>query len=270
MGNAFYSNFLIAIFDAKIAVYRYFIELSYLGKNYCGWQIQTNANTVQAEVNRALSLILQEDIMTLGAGRTDTGVHASYFVAHFNSKQEINIPSSKSLIHSLNEVLPHDIAIANIFEVNPEAHARFSALSRTYKYYISQKKNPFTIDTSWIFKVDLNIDLMQKASSILLNYTDFTSFSKVGSDVKTNNCKITHAAWQVEGSNLVFTIQADRFLRNMVRAIVGTLVDVGREKISLSDFIEIIERKDRGLAGTSAPAAGLFLMDIEYPDEIFK
>lgn len=254
----------------KLAVYRYFIELSYLGKNYCGWQIQSNANTVQAELNRALSLILREEILTLGAGRTDTGVHASYFIAHFDSKQEISLSSSKGLVYKLNEVLPYDIAAANIFAVKSEAHARFSALSRTYRYYISQKKNPFTKDTSWIFKVDLDIDLMQKASTILLSYTDFTSFSKVGSNVKTNNCKVTHAQWQAERGSLIFTIQADRFLRDMVRAIVGTLVDVGRGKISLNDFIDIIDRKDRGLAGTSAPAAGLFLMDIEYPDEIFR
>lgn len=260
---------MIAIFDAKIAVHRYFIEISYLGKNYCGWQIQSNANTIQAELNRALSLILREEIITLGAGRTDTGVHASYFVAHFDSKQEISLSGSKDLIYKLNEVLPDDIAAANIFGVKPDAHARFSALSRTYRYYISQKKNPFTKDTSWCFKLDLDVDLMQKASSILLNYTDFTSFSKVGSNVKTNDCRVTLAEWQVERGNLIFTIQADRFLRNMVRAIVGTLVDVGRGKVSLDDFIGIIERKERGLAGTSAPAAGLFLTGIEYPDEIF-
>jgi tRNA pseudouridine38-40 synthase len=249
-------------------VYRYFIELSYLGKNYCGWQVQPNANTVQAEVNRSLSLVLREKISTIGAGRTDTGVHASYFVAHFDTLNPIKQPIS-GLIHSLNEVLPNDIAIKRIRSVNPDAHARFSALSRTYKYFIVNAKNPFSIDTAWYIKLNLAVDTMQSASDKLLSFTDFTSFSKVGSDVKTNNCKVTQAIWQIDGEMLVFTVKADRFLRNMVRAIVGTLVDVGRGKLSVDDFVKIVELKNRGAAGTSAPACGLFLTDIEYPDDIY-
>lgn len=247
---------------------RYFIELAYLGTEYCGWQIQPNANTVQAELEKALSTILRHDISVVGAGRTDTGVHASFFVAHFESPQK-NLHWNHKLLVSLNEILPRDIAIKEIVAVTPDAHARFSALSRTYEYHICRHKNPFAIGTSWLYKADLDIDAMKRAASKLLHFTDFTSFSKLGSDVKTNNCKIFFALWEVQEQELVFTIRADRFLRNMVRAIVGTLVDVGRGKISEDEFAAIIEAKDRSLAGTSAPAEGLFLTNIEYPVNVF-
>ncbi len=262
----------IRIFDTlkKIkAVQRYFVELAYLGTNYCGWQIQPNANTVQAELEKALSTILRHEVSTLGAGRTDTGVHASFFVAHFDSPQ-VNLHWDQKLLVSLNEVLPRDIAVKEIVAVCPEAHARFSALSRTYEYHISRHKNPFSIKTSWLFKTDLDVDRMKRAASKLLTYTDFTSFSKLGSDVKTNRCRVYSAIWEVQDQELVFTIRADRFLRNMVRAIVGTLIDVGRGKITEDDFVQIIEAKDRSLAGTSAPAEGLFLTNIEYPVNIFS
>ena len=247
---------------------RYFIEIAYLGTNYCGWQIQPNANTVQAELDKVLSTLLREEISTTGAGRTDTGVHASFFVAHFDSIKN-NLNWDQKLLSSLNEVLPHDIVVKDIVAVNPEAHARFSALSRTYEYRISRVKDPFGIETSWLYKGNLDLDKMKKASSVLQNFTDFTSFSKVGSDVKTNNCKIFFALWESQQTQLVFTIRADRFLRNMVRAIVGTLIDVGRGKTSVSEFVQIIESHDRSLAGTSAPPEGLFLTNIEYPVEIF-
>ncbi|PKP39000.1 MAG: tRNA pseudouridine(38-40) synthase TruA [Bacteroidetes bacterium HGW-Bacteroidetes-15] len=247
---------------------RYFIELAYQGTSYCGWQIQPNANTIQAELEKALSTLLRVDISTTGAGRTDTGVHASFFVAHFDSIQK-NLNWDQKFLVSLNEILPKDISIKDIVAVIPDAHARFSALSRTYEYRISRVKDPFSINSSWLYKGNLNLDAMKDASSKLLSYTDFTSFSKLGSDVKTNNCKIFFALWESQQSQLVFTIRADRFLRNMVRAIVGTLIDVGREKISVADFIKIIEARDRSLAGTSAPPEGLFLTNIEYPVSIF-
>jgi tRNA pseudouridine38-40 synthase len=249
-------------------VQRFFIELAYLGTNYCGWQIQPNANTVQAELDKALSTLLRETISTVGAGRTDTGVHASFFVAHFDTAHK-NLQWDTKLLVSLNEILPRDISIKEIVAVNPEAHARFSALSRTYEYHIARHKDPFNIDKAWLYKADLDIEKMEKAAAKLLNFTDFTSFSKLGTDVKTNNCKVFFALWEPKPSQLVFTIRADRFLRNMVRAIVGTLIDVGRGKTSVAEFVKIIEARDRSLAGTSAPPEGLFLTNIEYPVDIF-
>ena len=247
---------------------RYFIEIAYLGTNYCGWQIQPNGNTIQAELEKALSTILREDIAVVGAGRTDAGVHASFFVAHFDSTQELLHKDAKLLI-SLNNILPNDISVKEVVAVIPDAHARFTALSRTYEYRVSRHKNPFNINTSWLYKVELDIDKMKRGASRLLFYRDFTSFSKLGSDVKTNNCRVFFALWELKESELVFTIRADRFLRNMVRAIVGTLIDLGRGKISEEEFEQIIKAKDRSLAGTSAPAEGLFLTNIEYPVNIF-
>jgi tRNA pseudouridine38-40 synthase len=245
---------------------RYFIQLSYKGTNYHGWQIQPNAVSVQEVMEKALSTILREEISVVGAGRTDTGVHASFFVLHFDSEKsnfdQIN------LVYKLNRFLPPDIAVSKIFRVNREAHARFSAISRTYKYYISSEKNPFRIDTSYHYAVSLDVQKMNEAASILFDYEDFTSFSRLHTDVKTNNCKICHAEWSREGDQLIFTIKADRFLRNMVRAVVGTLLEVGRGKLSVKEFRQIIEMKDRGAAGASAPAEGLFLSHIEYPKEI--
>ena len=247
---------------------RYFIEIAYLGTNYCGWQIQPNANTIQTELEKALSTLLREDVSVTGAGRTDTGVHASFFVAHFDSTQK-NLNYDQKLLVSLNNILPSDIAVKEVIAVIPEAHARFSALSRTYEYRISRHKNPFNINTSWLYKTELDVDKMKRASSKLLFYKDFTTFSKLGTDVKTYNCRIFFALWESQESELVFTIRADRFLRNMVRAIVGTLIDLGRGKISEEEFVRIIEAKDRSLATTSAPAEGLFLTNVEYPVNIF-
>ncbi len=247
---------------------RYFIELSYRGTNFHGWQIQENAHSVQAELNRALSLLLKEDVSTLGAGRTDTGVHAKFFVAHFDSAQQ-DLSGNSSFIYHLNKILPLDISVKAIRAVKPEAHARFDAISRTYHYYICRDKDPFWRELAWLYHGSLNVDLMQKAANSLFNYDDYTSFSKVGSDNKTSICKIITAKWEEKDNLLVLEIAADRFLRNMVRAIVGTLVDVGREKISVSRFEEIIAYKNRALAGTSAPAEGLYLTDIKYPDTIY-
>ncbi len=242
---------------------RYFIQLAYNGKNYHGWQIQPNANSVQAELNRAVSLISGEEINLIGAGRTDTGVHASFFVAHFDLENPLL--DTDKFCFKLNSFLPDDIRIDKVFAVVDEMHARFSPISRTYKYYITQRKEPFLHDFTSFIPQKLDVESMNEAAQKLFNYTDFTSFSKLHTDVKTNNCLIQEARWEYdERELLVFTITADRFLRNMVRAIVGTLVEVGKGKLSISDFKKIIEQKDRGKAGASARAKGLFLTGIGY------
>lgn len=247
---------------------RYFLHLSYNGTNYHGWQIQPNAVSVQEVLEKALSTILREEIQVVGAGRTDTGVHASFYVLHFDSAK--NNLQNKNLVFRLNRFFPDDIAIKKIIPVNANAHARFDALSRTYNYFISTEKNPFEIFSSYQFTKELNIENMNKAAQVLFEYSDFTSFARLHTDVKTNNCKIMQAEWIVKDTQLIFIIKADRFLRNMVRAIVGTLLEVGKGKLSIDDFRNIIEKKDRSLAGTSAPAHGLFLVDIEYPEEIYQ
>ncbi len=245
---------------------RYFLQLSYKGTRYHGWQVQPNAVSVQEVMEKALSAILREEISVAGAGRTDTGVHASFFMLHFDSG--VIISDTCNLVFKLNRFLPPDIAVLKIFPVNSMAHARFSAFSRTYNYFISTEKNPFQIETSYLYTVPLDMEKMNEAAAVLFEYEDFSSFSRLHTDVKTNNCKIYQAEWEREGSQLVFTIKADRFLRNMVRAIVGTLLEVGRGKLSAEDFRKIIEKKDRGAAGASAPAEGLFLSYIEYPEEM--
>lgn len=241
---------------------RYLITFSYLGTNYHGWQIQPNGNTVQEELNKAISTLCREEILTTGAGRTDTGVHARMMTAHFDANNPVG--DGAQFVYRINKLLPKDIAVSAIKEVDSEFSARFSATERTYRYYITKDKDPFTLDTVAYINFDLDIELMNKAASILFEYEDFTSFSKVNTDTKTNNCTITHAEWYMEGNILVFRISANRFLRNMVRAIVGTLIDVGRKKITIAEFRKIIESKDRSKASTSAPACGLFLEDIKY------
>jgi len=240
---------------------RYFIELSYQGKNYHGWQIQPDVITVQEKLNKAVSTIFQLNIEVVGAGRTDTGVHASQMFAHFDLDKELkgDIP------HKLNSVLPPDIVVHNVFTVADEKHARFDAISRSYEYKVWLGRNPFLLDFSWqIHSQNLNIDLMNEAASLLLEYTDFQTFSKVKTDVYTYNCDVTEAIWKQNGKELTFYISANRFLRNMVRAIVGTLVDVGLGKITKDEFRQIIESKSRSNAGLSVPAKGLFLTKIKY------
>jgi tRNA pseudouridine38-40 synthase len=240
---------------------RYFIELAYKGTHFHGWQRQPDAVSVQEVIENALSTKLQEDIAIVGAGRTDTGVHAEFFVAHFETEMQFH---AGKLVYGLNHLVGQEIVIFGIYEVAHDKHARFDALSRTYEYRISTIKNPFYRETSSLFTVELNLDLMNKASEILFDYIDFTSFSKLHTDNKTNNCKITEAFWVKKDGFLTFTITADRFLRNMVRAIVGTLIEVGQNKISLKDFRNIIEAKNRSKAGMSVPPEGLFLTKIEY------
>lgn len=249
--------------------FRYFIQLRYQGTHYHGWQIQPNAITVQEVLTKAFSTILREKIEITGAGRTDTGVHASYFMAHFNSILA-NLDVDDQLVYKLNGILPKDIAVCKLFRVNAEAHARFDATSRTYHYFIHLQKDPFLLESSWYYPFSVDLDLMNKAATLLLNYKDFTSFSKLHTDVKTNNCAISEAFWTQDDYKLKFTITADRFLRNMVRAIVGTLMDVGKGKITIKEFTQIIENKNRSGAGLSVPAQGLFLTNITYPDRIFS
>ena len=246
---------------------RYFIYLSYNGKNYCGWQVQNNANSVQNELQKALSTVLKSDIQIVGAGRTDTGVHAKLMVAHFYFDSKI--VDLQTLTKKLNGFLPKDIAIYKIVEVKNDAHARFDAVKRTYEYHLIQEKNPFLEGLACKFYRFLDFEKMNLAAKYLFDYQDFTSFSKLHTDVKTNNCTIFRAEWQKRGEIWVFTIQANRFLRDMVRAIVGTLFLVGENKISIDDFRKIIEEKNRCKAGSSAPSEGLYLVDIEYNNEVF-
>ena len=245
---------------------RYFIQLSYDGTAYHGWQIQPNGISVQETLEKALSVVAREKVAVTGAGRTDTGVHASFFVAHFDSENQ-NLDNEK-ILHNLNSLLPVDIAVQNVFKVHPEAHARFDASSRTYKYYIVKTKDPFLRHYAAKEARVPDLNKMNEAVRLLYNFTDFTSFSKLGTDVKTNNCKVDLAEWVDEGNRYVFTIKADRFLRNMVRAVVGTLLEVGFGKLEIDGFIKVVEAKDRCTAGASVPAKGLFLVDIGYSSEI--
>lgn len=241
---------------------RYFIELSYKGTAYCGWQRQPNAPSVQETIEKSLSTLLREPIDIVGAGRTDTGVHASYYVAHFDSSIDVDLrPDFK---YHLNCHLPDDITIRNIRHVADEAHARFDAREREYKYYILIEKNSFNRELTWQYRSDLDEVQMNIAADMLLHHSDFATFSKLGSNNKTTTCKVFHASWERDGKSLTFTIRADRFLRNMVRSIVGTLVDVGRGKLSAEQFRTILESGDRAQASASAPAQGLFLTNVTY------
>jgi tRNA pseudouridine38-40 synthase len=241
---------------------RYFIKFAYNGTHYHGWQYQPNAISVQETLNKALSLLLKKEINIVGAGRTDSGVHAKVMYAHFDSEDELEI---LYWIPKLNSFLPKDIVIFDLIPVSNEAHARFDAISRTYEYHIHTFKDAFCDNLSWFHFHPLTVEKMNQAAQILLEYNDFECFSKTHTDVFTFNCKITEAFWELNNNKLCFTITADRFLRNMVRAIVGTLINIGLEKITLDDFREIIESKNRNNAGFSVPAHGLYLTEIKYP-----
>ncbi len=242
---------------------RYFIHLAYNGARYHGYQIQPHSASVQQTLEQCLSLKVGQKIAVTGCGRTDTGVHARNYYAHFDLEPPISDP--EKTVHQLNAFLPDDIVVYRIWQVQPEAHARFDALSRTYHYYITRTKNPFHTQDAFFLYGALDVQKMQEAANILFEYEDFTSFSKVHTQVKTNNCKIMEARWFEQGDLLVFRIKADRFLRNMVRAIVGTMVEVGKGCMTLEEFRAVIERKDRCEAGTSMPAHALFLETVEYP-----
>lgn len=246
---------------------RYFIYLSYNGANYSGWQIQPNAVSVQETLEKALSTILRTTISIVGAGRTDAGVHAHKMIAHFDLDME-NL-DVVYLADKLNGFLPYDIAIHRIVRVKDDAHARFDATSRLYRYYATTQKDPFLYHTHCRVRGDLNLEKMNACAKVLFEFIDFTSFSKLHTDVKTNNCQIMQAFWERKGHEYIFTIQADRFLRNMVRAIVGTLIEAGKGKLDEVGMRRIIEAQDRGIAGMSVAAHALYLEDVTYPDELF-
>lgn len=246
---------------------RFFITLSYNGKNYVGWQIQPNGVSVQQTLQDALSLILRQEVPVVGAGRTDAGVHARQMIAHFDWEGEFF--ESVGLLCKLNSLLPKDISLSAIRQVRPDAHARFSAVSRTYKYYVTTVKDPFIHEYTCRLHFRPDLEMMNLLCELLKEYNDFTSFSKLHTDVKTNNCRVDYARWEQEGDVYVFTIRADRFLRNMVRAIVGTLLEAGRGRLNEEQFRQIIEARNRNKAGSSAPAHALFLEEVAYPDDIW-
>lgn len=251
-----------------MATQRYFIYLAYDGTNYHGWQIQPNGISVQECLMKALATFLRREIEVIGAGRTDAGVHATLMVAHFDF--EGDALDVELVADKLNRLLPPDISVYQVRRVKSDAHARFDATARTYKYYITTSKNPFNRQYRCRIHGNLDFKRMNEAAQELFDYSDFTSFSKLHTDVRTNICRITMAEWtQVDEATWVFTIRADRFLRNMVRAIVGTLLEVGRGKMTVRDFKQVIELQDRGKAGTSAPGQALFLVNVEYPENLF-
>lgn len=262
---------------------RYFLELAYDGTRYHGWQVQPNAVAVQQKLNEALAILLRQPIETTGAGRTDTGVHAKQLYVHLdvpappppeggvedegqNSGSPFRGPGGRGLrLEGLNALLPHDIAIKRMIPVHADAHARFDATQRSYEYHIHFHKDPFKHNYSWLVKGELDVEAMSQAAAILMEYTDFSCFSKSNTQVFTNNCKIVRAEWLRNNDGLVFHISADRFLRNMVRAIVGTCMMVGRKEIEPEGIRAIIESKNRSNAGTSVPACGLYLTEVKYP-----
>ncbi len=244
---------------------RYFIELAYRGTHYHGWQIQANAHTVQETLNKALQTLLKEEVSTIGSGRTDTGVHAAQQFVHVDTQKPLQ---AQPHIYQLNALLPPDIVIKQIWQVSDKAHARFDAVSRTYEYRISTEKNPFLADLCYLYTKPLDIWDMNKAAALLLQYTDFESFSKVKTDVNHFHCQIVEAKWQSQGDLFIFNITANRFLRGMVRAIVGTLLEVGIGKLTIAQFEDVINAKDRKNAGRSVPPAGLFLTKVQYKDAV--
>ncbi len=251
----------------ETTVARYFIEMAYNGECFHGWQKQPNAVTVQETMEQAMTTLFQRPVMVVGAGRTDAGVHASYFVAHFEvDTLPFELPH---LVRKLNGFLPVGIVIFSVQMVGDETHSRFDALSRTYEYHLVMEKNPFIDGLSYRPWYVPDFEVMNVAASRMMAFSDFTSFSRLHSDAKTNICNITHAIWEKRHDRYVFVVTANRFLRNMVRAMVGTLLEVGRGTLSVDEFCEIIEAKDRRRAGTSAPPQALFLTDIEYPANLF-
>lgn len=245
---------------------RYAIHLAYNGANYCGWQTQPDLSTVQQTLEEALTTLLRTPTAVVGCGRTDTGVHASDFYAHF----DLQGPLPDNLVFKLNSYLPQDIAIFDIFPVEENFHARFSAISRTYQYHVSPSRLPFQQGMYCRIYFTPNIDAMNHAAEVLMEYDDFTSFAKLHTDNKTNICHLTEAHWDRDGEQIVFTITSNRFLRNMVRSVTGTLLDVGRGKLSVDGLREIIEKKDRCAAGVSMPSQGLFLTHVAYPWDNYK
>lgn len=247
-----------------IATQRYFIEIAYNGSAYHGWQIQNNAHSVQGVLNKALSTICRQNIETLGCGRTDTGVHARQLFAHFDFSGEEDLSSSKFLF-SINSLLPYDISVKRFIKVPADAHARFDAINRSYEYRVHFHKDPFRHNFSWLLRDVPDMELMNKAALILMEYSDFSCFCKSNTQTLTNHCVVSRAKWIENEQGMLFQISADRFLRNMVRAIVGTLMMVGKREIELEEIRNIIVSKNRSNAGESVPACGLYLTEVEYP-----
>jgi tRNA pseudouridine38-40 synthase len=245
---------------------RYFLEVSYKGTNYSGFQIQHNANTIQAEIEKALAVFFKEKIDLIGSSRTDAGVHALKNYFHFDCDKDL----STSNLYNLNSILPGDIVLKNIAAVKEFAHCRFDALSREYKYYIYSQKDPFLADRAFYFPYKLDRDLMEEAASIIPEYQDFASFSKRNTQVKTFRCEIMYCKWIEENGCLIFNIKANRFLRGMVRALTATMLKVGRRKMSISEFRIVIESKNCTLASFAVPSHGLFLVDVNYPSDYFQ
>lgn len=245
---------------------RYFLELTYMGSAYHGWQRQPNAISVQEKVEDALTTLLREPVEIVGAGRTDTGVHARQLYAHFDLERD----PGPGLVFRMNSLLPKDISVRSLHKMKPEAHARFDALSRTYEYHVVLEKDPFALESAYFVKRKPDVEKMNEAAKMLMEYSDFKSFSRSRTDVKTYNCRIEHAYWEMRGERLIFNIRADRFLRNMVRAVVGTLLEIGLGKIDVEELPQIIKSKNRSEAGVSVPAHGLYLTKVEYPKEIFS
>lgn len=241
---------------------RYFLELSFKGTKFSGWQIQDNANSVQAEINKALTVLCGTPVECAGCGRTDTGVHALQFFAHFDSPE---IKDTRQFLFQLNAILPIDIVIHQLHLVNDDAHVRYDATARTYQYFIHQQKNPFINEYSWYRSYDFDLEKMNEACKILFTHNDFSCFSKSNNQQKTNLCIIEKAFWVKQNDLVVFTITANRFLRGMVRAIVGTMLQVGTGKMTIEEFNEVLKQGDRKEAGASVPAHGLFLTKISYP-----
>jgi len=246
---------------------RFFIRFSYDGTRYNGWQLQPNGLSVQETMTKVLQPLFGSSVQLLAAGRTDAGVHAACMYAHFDTDKEV--PDLVALAYKINYMMPPDIAVQSVKRVQPTANARFDAVSRTYEYRMSAVKNPFHRDFIAPFYGNLDVEAMNLAAATLFEYSDFTSFSKVHTEVKTKTCRILQARWEQRDTVLVFVVQADRFLRNMVRAIVGTLLEVGRGKMDTEGFRRVIEQKNRCAAGTSVAAKGLFLVDIHYPEGVF-
>lgn len=245
---------------------RYFIEIAFNGEAYHGWQLQHNAVTVQEMLNSALSKLLRATVETVGCGRTDTGVHAKQLYAHFDDKKGGIVGNEGRILTGVNALLPHDIAVKRLFVVDQSAHARFDAIKRSYEYHVHFNKDPFLYGRSWQIRDRPNVDVMNEAAKLLMVYRDFSCFSKSHTQVFTNNCVITNAVWKwLNNDQLVFYISADRFLRNMVRAIVGTLMEIGAGKQPLDYMRAVIESKNRSKAGVSVPACGLYLTEILYP-----
>ena len=244
---------------------RYFLEVAYKGTNYSGFQSQKNANTIQAEIQKAFKIILKKELELTGSSRTDAGVHAYQNYFHFDIESDL----SSQLVYNLNAILPNDIAIKQLLKVKDNAHCRFDAVSREYKYHIYQKKDPFLTDKAFYFPYTLDIEAMQKAAVALKEYSDFTSFSKRNTQVRSFVCDIKESRWIIQDGCLIYNVKANRFLRGMVRALTATMLNLGRRKIDLAAFRRIIETKDCTLANFSAPAHGLFLTEVCFPGNYF-